>query len=286
MNNSSEIKALINLVDDEDESIYFHIKDKLISYGTEIVPFLEEAWLKNDFGDAFQSRVEDIIHEIQFSDVTEGLRNWVNGGGKNLFTGILLLNKHHYPEVNIKNIKARIEDIVNFIKSNWNEKLSNRQKIVAINRALYAHFKFQGDNANYYSPLNSILSTVVERRKGNPLMLSILYIEIARQLELNIVGVNLPRHFVVGLKDKNHIEFYLSPFNNGSVMNLNDLEDYLNRLNLPFEEKYFEECSNIDIVKRVLLNLINSYIKNKDKDKHDEVNQLYQIVLEESSRIK
>lgn len=266
MDNQSEIKALINLVDDEDESIYFHIKDKLISYGTEIVPFLEEAWLKNDFGDAFQTRVEDIIHEIQFSDVTEGLRNWVANGGKNLFTGILLLNKHHYPDVNIKNLKARIEDIVSFIKNNWNENLSNRQKIITINRALYAHFKFQGDNTNYYSPLNSILSTVVERRKGNPLMLSILYIEIARQLDINIVGVNLPRHFVVGLKSNNHFEFYLSPFNNGSVMNINDLEDYLKRLNLPFEEKYIEECSNIDIVKRVLLNLINSYIKNKEKE--------------------
>ncbi len=286
MDNQTEIKALINLVDDEDESIYFHVKDKLISYGTEIVPFLEEAWLKNDFGDAFQSRVEDIIHEIQFSDVTEGLRNWVANGGINLFTGILLLNKHHYPDVNIKNLKARIDDIVSFIKSNWNENLSNRQKIVTINRALFAHFKFQGDNTNYYSPLNSILSTVVERRKGNPLMLSILYIEIARQLDMNIVGVNLPRHFVVGLKSNKHIEFYLSPFNNGSVMNINDLEDYLKRLNLPFEEKYFEECSNVDIVKRVLLNLINSYLKNKEKEKLEEVNLLYNIVLEESSRIK
>jgi len=39
-----EIEALISLVDDEDESIYFQIRDKLLSYGVDAVPYLEEAW--------------------------------------------------------------------------------------------------------------------------------------------------------------------------------------------------------------------------------------------------
>ena len=207
---------------------------------------------------------------------------WVSKGGVDLITGILLLNKHHYPDVNVSHIKSRIQDIVTAIQTNWNDNLSDRQKVVSINRALFSHFKFKGDNEDYYSPANSILSNVLERRKGNPLMLSILYMEIARQLKLKIVGINLPRHFVIALKSKNEIQFYLSPFNNGTVMNLGDLEDYLKRLNLPFEEKYLEECSNLDIVKRVLLNLSNSYMKLKNQDKLREVNLLYSLVNGES----
>lgn len=278
MKKEAEINALINLVDDEDESIYFQIREKLLSHGLEAIPFLEDAWENKDFGHEFQTRVEDLIHDIQFSDVTESLRQWAENGGGNLITGILLLNKHHYPELNVAHVKSRIEDIVIAIKSNWNDNLSDRQKVVAINRALFAHFNFQGDNTDYYSPSNSILSKVLERRKGNPLMLSILYMEIARQLGVSIVGINLPRHFVVALKAKNEIQFYISPFNNGTVMTLADLKDYLLRLNLPFENTFLEECGSIAIVKRVLLNLSNSYRKLKNKEKTEEVNLLYKIV--------
>jgi regulator of sirC expression with transglutaminase-like and TPR domain len=278
MENEAEINALINLVDDEDESIYFQIREKILSHGLDAIPYLENAWEHKDLGQEFQTRVEDLIHDIQFSDVTESLKKWVEKGGVNLVTGILLLNKHHYPELNISHVKSRIEDIVIAIKANWNENLSERQKVVAINRALFAHFNFRGDNDDYYSPSNSILSKVLERRKGNPLMMSVLYMEVARQLGVKIVGINLPRHFVVALKVKNEIQFYISPFNNGTVMTLADLKDYLLRLNLPFEEVFLQECDNIAIVKRVLLNLSNSYMKLKNKEKLEEVNFLYKIV--------
>lgn len=282
MKNEAEINALINLVDDEDEAIYFQIRKKLLSHGLEAIPLLEDAWEHKDFGHEFQTRVEDLIHDIQFSDVTESLKQWVKNGGTNLITGILLLNKHHYPELNIAHVKSRIEDIVVAIRSNWNDNLSDRQKVVAINRAMFAHFNFRGDNQDYYAPANSILNKVLERRKGNPLMLSVLYMEVARQLGVNIVGINLPRHFIVALKSKGEIQFYISPFNNGSVMTLADLKDYLKRLNLPYEVSFLEECSAIAIVKRVILNLSNSYMKLKNKEKMEEVNLLYQIVNGES----
>jgi regulator of sirC expression with transglutaminase-like and TPR domain len=281
MKNEAEIKALINLVDDEDESIYFQIREKLLSHGLEAIPFLENAWEHRNLGEEFQSRVEDLIHDIQFTDVTESLKQWVQQGGANLITGILLINKHHYPELNISHVKSRIDDIVVAIKSNWNDNLSDRQKVVVINRALFAHFNFKGDNKDYYSPSNSILSKVLERRKGNPLMLSVLYMEVAKKMGVNIVGINLPRHFVVALKSDD-IQFYISPFNNGTVMTLADLKDYLLRLNLPFEEVFLEECNNIAIIKRVLLNLSNSYMKLKNKEKLEEVNFLYNIVKGES----
>lgn len=276
MEGNSEIEALINLVDDEDESIYFHVKDKLMSYGTDIVPYLEKAWETKRLGEDFRKRIEVIIHDIQFKDVVEGLKAWIEGGGKDLLTGVMLINKHQYPELDVMNIRAQLIDIAAIIKSSFHENMSDMQKITFINKGLYAHFGFRGDNENYYSPKNSILSDVLQRKKGNPLLLSILYIEVARLLELNIVGVNLPRHFVVGLK-KDHIVVYLSPFNRGSLMSVEDLQTYLKKLNLPVEDQFIDECSNLDIIKRVLLNLINCYMKEKNREKQAEVNKLYEL---------
>lgn len=276
MEGNPEIEALINLVDDEDESIYFQVREKLLSYGTDVVPYLEEAWEKKDFGEDFRSRIEVIIHEIQFKDVTEGLKQWIQGGGKDLLQGVLLINKHQYPDLDVMNIRAQILDIAAIIKSSFHENMSDLQKVSAINKGLYGHFGFKGDNDTYYSPKNSILRDVLERKKGNPLLLSILYIEVARLLELNVVGINLPRHFVVAVKN-DKIEYYLSPFNRGTILSLEDLHAYLNKLNLPIEDQFLEECSNLDIVKRVLLNLINSYMKKKNREKQEEVNKLYEL---------
>lgn len=277
MKENSEIEALISLVDDEDESIYFQVKEKLLSYGTEVVPILEKAWETTQLGEEFRERLELIIHEIQFKDVEEGLRQWIAGGGKDLLKGVLLINKHQYPELDVMNVRARILDIAAIIKASFHENMSDHQKVAAINRGLYAHFNFRGDNDTYYSPKNSILSDVIERKKGNPLLLSILYIEVAKLLDLAIVGINLPRHFVVGVKKEDEIKFYLSPFNRGTLLTLEDLHTYLGKLNLPIEEKFLEQCSNIDIIKRILLNLVNSYMKEKNVEKRDEINQLYTL---------
>lgn len=276
MEGNPEIEALINLVDDEDESIYFQVREKLMSYGTEVVPYLEEAWETKSFGEDFRKRIEVIIHEIQFKDVREGLKQWLEGGGKDLLKGVLLINKHQYPDLDVMNIRAQLLDIAAIIKSSFHENMSDLQKISQINKGLYSHFGFKGDNDTYYSPKNSILSDVLERKKGNPLLLSILYIEVAKLLDLNIVGINLPRHFVVGLM-KEDIDCYLSPFNRGTILTLEDLHAYLKKLNLPIEDQFLEECSNRDIIKRVLLNLINSYMKEKNKEKQFEVNKLYEL---------
>lgn len=271
-----EIEALINLVDDEDEAIFFQIREKIMSYGTEVVPFLEDAWENKDFGVQFQERIENIIHDIQFKDVKLGLKIWIEGGGKDLLKGVLLVNKHQYPELDVMKVRTQLFDIANTIKTSFHENMSAQQKVSAINRGIYAHFGFKGDNETYYSPKNSILSDVLDRKKGNPLLLSILYIEVAKFLELNVVGINLPRHFVVAVKSSK-IEFYLSPFNRGTVLLKMDLVSYLSRLNLPKEDSFLEECSNIDIVKRVLLNLINSYLKEKNKEKEAEISELYEL---------
>ncbi|MCB9196522.1 MAG: hypothetical protein H6598_09885 [Flavobacteriales bacterium] len=274
--NRGEIDALINLVDDEDESIFFQIREKILSYGSSAIPFLEEAWETKKLGINFQERIEDIIHEIQFKDVKIGLKSWIDNGGKDLLNGVLLVNKHQYPDMDVMKVRTQIMDIAKTIRSTFHENMSVQQKVSAMNKGLYAHYGFSGDNDTYYSPKNSLISDVIERKKGNPLLMSILYIEIAKYLDLHIVGINLPRHFVVAVKS-DKIEFYLSPFNRGTMLLEADLRSYLSKLNLPKDDQFLAECSNIDIVKRVLLNLINSYLKEKNKTKEIEIAELYEL---------
>jgi hypothetical protein len=70
-----ELKALISLLDDPDDNIYNEVKSKLISYGDDVIPHLENAW-ETSFNQLLQERIEDIIHFLQFNSIKKGLENW------------------------------------------------------------------------------------------------------------------------------------------------------------------------------------------------------------------
>ena len=69
---------------------------------------------------------------------------------------------------------------------------------LACTRVLGAAQGFAGDRERYDDPRNSMLDLVLARRRGLPILLSVVYVEAARRAAIPIVGVGLPGHFVVG----------------------------------------------------------------------------------------
>ena len=65
-----EFKALITLLDDNDNEVFAHVSDKIISLGVEGIPLLESAWETSE-NQIIQNRLEDLINRIQFSNVKD-----------------------------------------------------------------------------------------------------------------------------------------------------------------------------------------------------------------------
>ncbi len=78
----------------------------------------------------------------------------------------------------------------------WN----NHKAIDALNDLLFVELAFEGDRETYDDPLNALLPEVISRRKGLPITLSILWVDLARRLGLDAVGVGLPGHFIAALR--------------------------------------------------------------------------------------
>ena len=91
-----------------------------------------------------------------------------------------------------------------------------------------------------------------------------LYIELARHMNIPIKGVNLPNHFIVGyLRDnslmntgttykREDILFYINPFSKGVILKHSDIDDFLKEIRLDYNEYYFIPCDHKDITKRML----------------------------------
>jgi serine protease Do len=74
---------------------------------------------------------------------------------------------------------------------------SDAEKLQALNKFLFENHGFHGSRADYYNRANSYVNEVLDDREGLPITLSLIYIELAREIGLNIAGVGLPGHFIV-----------------------------------------------------------------------------------------
>ncbi|MGM0580846.1 MAG: transglutaminase-like domain-containing protein [Bacteroidota bacterium] len=270
--NKKEFQALVSLLEDEDEEVNRHVEGKIMSLGSDVIPFLEEQW-ENSFDPNIQRKIEDMIHTLQFSQLKERFRAWKEKGGESLLEGMWLVSLYQYPDTELNDLNKEIEQIYYDIWVELKEDLHPYDQIKIINGALFTKLKFRANTKNFHSPNNSFLKSVLESKKGNPISLSVVYMLVAEKLGLPIYGVNLPNLFIITYKSK-EVQFYVNAFNRGLIFSKKDIDNYLANLNLTPKSIYYEPCSNEDIIKRVLRNLIMAFEKLGEHHKSEEVKEL------------
>ena len=268
----NEFKALVSLLEDEDEEVNRHVEDKIMSLGSDVIPFLEEQW-EDSFDPNIQRKIEDMIHTLQFSQLKERFRAWKEKGGESLLEGMWLISLYQYPDTELNDLHKEIEQIFYDIWIELKEDLHPYDQIKIINGALFTKLKFRANTKNFHSPNNSFLKSVLESKKGNPISLSVVYMLVAEKLGLPVYGVNLPNLFIITYKNE-EVQFYINAFNRGLIFSKKDIDNYLSNLNLTPRSMYYEPCSNEDIIKRVLRNLIMSFDKLGEHHKSEEIKEL------------
>ncbi|MEZ4319635.1 MAG: transglutaminase-like domain-containing protein [Myxococcota bacterium] len=103
------------------------------------------------------------------------------------------------------------------------------EAIARLNLHLFEREGFKGDVDDYENPRNSLLHTVLERRRGLPILLSVVYIEVARRCGVTIDPVGFPGHFLVAPADAEP-EFFVDPFNQGRVLTTEALTERMTRM--------------------------------------------------------
>lgn len=256
-----EYKALISLLDDPDKDIFHEIEHKLITCGPDAVPFLERSW-EESFDPLAQSRIENIIHKIQFDQIKNDLQLWQLNHSADLMEGLLIVNRYQYPNMNEEQVYYQMAELRSSAWMNMMYDMSPVEKVKMLNNVLFHEFGLSGNTSNYHAPQNSFINKVLETKKGNPISLACIYALIAQKLDMPVYGINLPKHFILGYMDEENpqkVAFYINVFNRGQIMREDDIFAFLRQLNLPVSDEYTTPCDHIAIVKRVLRNLISAY---------------------------
>lgn len=178
-----------------------------------------------------------------------------------LFDAALMVCQEEFPEVSIGEVRAEIAEIASRVEPLLEGEVAAR--CAGLAKALFGELGFSGNRDDYYDPLNSYVSSVLSRRKGIPLTLALIMIECGRALDLPLVGVGFPGHYLVRHETDDSV--LLDPFSGVPV----DREKLARRLDEPGLDgetikPLLKRAGNRKSLLRLISNLKHAYmLKNE-----------------------
>lgn len=142
---------------------------------------------------------------------------------------------------------------------------SLRGRVEALNDILFEEDGFRGDTETYYDPRNSLLDQVLERRRGLPITLSIIFIAVGREGGLDVEGVGLPGHFIVRVHDpQREGEVLVDPFHRGQILSVDDCRRRVASVTghpVEWQSAWLEAAAPHEVLVRLLNNLKRVYLR-------------------------
>lgn len=135
--------------------------------------------------------------------------------------GALLIAKAAYPDLNESLYLDRLDRIAARVKLDLTANTESEDVIAKLNYVFFEQEKFRGNRENYCDPDNSFLNRVLDRKTGIPITLSLIYIEVAGRLGLDVRGIGLPGHFITALYHASG-KIFIDPFNQGEIRTVDE----------------------------------------------------------------
>jgi len=259
-----------------------NVVEQLIPLGTSLSPELERearqleqraAQLRQLSKDVHESRVRRRLAEVLqlpgFEQVTADKpeKDKDDNGpapastdrqAVDLMRASLLLAQIDNPDVDVESYLLRIEEMAAELQGALPDEISEVEKLSRLDQYLFENLGVRGSRFEYDAQSNSYLNEVIDDREGLPITLSVLYMEIARRIGLNVVGVGLPGHFVVRFEstEPGQAAVTIDPFERGRRLSEQEVSQIIALAGFPDEPRFREATSPVRIVERMTMNLL------------------------------
>jgi regulator of sirC expression with transglutaminase-like and TPR domain len=178
----------------------------------------------------------------------------------------LLVAAEEQPSLDVEHYRARLFELGLAARAfvaarSW-------EPVEALNEFMFRELGFAGNQESYYDPRNSLLSYVIDERRGIPITLSVVYVEIGRRAGVEVEGVGLPGHFVVRVRAdsaRGTQTRLVDPFNRRTIDD-EDCQQLLDSLyggQVTLAPEHLRAATNREILARVLRNLKAVYAQSR-----------------------
>lgn len=280
---NNELRALVSLLDEPNESNFLHIQERIFKYGADVIPVLEDVW-ENSFDELIQQRIENIIHIINFKQIKEDLFDCITQTPTDLLRAFFLISKFQYPELNYDAIYSKFNTIRKDIWLEMNPNLTALEQIKVLNHVFFEIHQIKPNKDAQKSFNLLFINNLLDSKSGNPLSLGILYLILAQSVHLPVFAVNIPQNLIlcfskgISKLEKKDVLFYINPFNNGIIFTNKEIDLFIEQSELEKSDKYYLPCQNTDLLLLLLSSLKSEYLKNVDNMRVDEINEMIEMI--------
>ncbi len=285
-NSQINIKALLQLIDDPDESIYHKVRSEILQCDISILPLLEKV-NHDSLNPLVNQRISELIKNLYDKDLFSHFLNWNKNHNKQFEEGLFLISKIYFQSLKKEEFIHPFATLYTDIWRELNESLTALEKIKIINHLLFKVYDISTLPPSKTSVEELFIPTIFKTKKTSNISITALYLWIAEKLELPIEAVILPQKTILAyysnhlLTKQKTVLFYISPSDFGSVFTKKEIEVFLNNEKIEEKQSYFEGVStnsfflhylslieqqqNISIIndiKELIHNNNNSYEKN------------------------
>jgi len=143
-------------------------------------------------------------------------------GVGDLALGALLIALEEYPRLDVDRYLGELEAVAERVRRRGSAFDPAVFRLGHLHAELFDVDGYRGDEASYYAPRNAYLNDVVDRKVGLPILLSIVFLDVATRVGLNAAGVGLPGHYIVKVQFEMN-ELYVDPFHGGATLTMSEI---------------------------------------------------------------
>ena len=256
--------AIIRLLDDDSPTVRAALTEELLRLDTAGLALLKK--LKAGSNRFLAAHAQDYLDVLYGPNAVEDFVAFIRSLRYELETGCLLLNRTVFPGVSV----AECCILLDAMAARCRELLilpgSAREQCKVLNRVIFHEYGFRGNVEDFNDPLNSMFSHVLQRRKGIPITLSIVYILAAQRCGLQLEPIGMPGRFMVGcFLDEE--PFYIDAFERGTFRTRQDLRNFLRLHNIECRPDYFAPAAVGEVLTRCCRNLVRQFDDRKDAER-------------------
>lgn len=178
----------------------------------------------------------------------------------------LAIAEEEYPDLEPATYLAVLDGLAERVRERAGQGARPAAKLRALREVLADVEGFRGNRERYEDPRNSYLNEVLDRRLGLPITLSVVYLDVARRVDLRLEGVGFPGHFLVKYASPSGAEVFIDAFNGGEVLSPDECVSRFRAASggRPFDPRYLASVTPHQILGRMLHNLKRVYLDGRD----------------------
>jgi regulator of sirC expression with transglutaminase-like and TPR domain len=197
----------------------------------------------------------------------------------------LLIARVEYPELDIAHELGLLDSLAAAAARRIDTDADPLVSVNQLNEYLFEEVGFRGNQEDYYDPRNSFLNQVLLRRRGIPVTLSLVCMEVARRLGIELIPIGMPGHLL--LRHQDVPDWFIDPFHGGLLLSLAECQERLQQMfqgTIPWDAGCLTPLNNREFIARILGNLKGIYLQRQDHHRARSILDHLVIIRPEASQ--